>query len=498
MLDTNESPQVFLSYAKEDILRVEKLYNDLKLRDVNVWWDNRNLEPGSWKPQITKAIARSRYFLICISHAALRKTGDRPGFQDQELNIAWEIANKQDERSFTITPIRLDNCDRGDNRLSIWQQYDLFENWDETADKLSVYFGGKSLNKKVESIKLKDDELIKSLDGKFLTFWYANEFEKALTTINTILILEPDRVRNLYTRGSLYKMKGDYDNAMKDYFKAIELAPKNPNGYCERGDLYKDKGELDNAIKDYNMAIELDPEYTYAYCGRGIAYNVKGELDSTIRDYNKAIELNPEYTYAYIIRGIFYKDKGDLDNAIRNSEKAIELDPQNANYFYIRGNFYEEKGDLGKAIVDYNKAIELNPNDASAYSNRGGAYRKKRDLEKAIADYDKAIELNSNDAYSYIQRGNVYKKESDLYKLNKDLQDERKPINFNSLTRVNHEIVYETNRYLEMAINDYNKAIEINPVIDSTYLFRGTAYEEKGMLKEAEQDFIMYKKLKIN
>lgn len=114
---------------------------------MNVWIDEKNLGIGRWKPQILKAISRSKYFVICLSNAALKKTsGEKPGFQDEESQIAWEFAREQDERDFTIVPVRLEDCGRGDMRLSGWHQYDLFEDWEGVLDTLAVNLGGISLS----------------------------------------------------------------------------------------------------------------------------------------------------------------------------------------------------------------------------------------------------------------------------------------------------------------------------------------------------------------
>ncbi len=142
-----EREYVFISYAHENLEQVLKVYEGLKKRKVNVWIDKRDLVPGRWKPQIFKAISRSKYFVICLSNAAIKKTsGEKPGFQDEELQTAWEFAREQDERGFTIIPVRLEDCGRGDMRLSGWQQYDLFEDWEGVLDKLAVNLGGISLS----------------------------------------------------------------------------------------------------------------------------------------------------------------------------------------------------------------------------------------------------------------------------------------------------------------------------------------------------------------
>ena len=65
-MSTSEPPQVFLSYAHDDIDTVRKLNADLKERRVNVWFDKDSLAPGRWKTQIQKAIPKSRYFLFVL------------------------------------------------------------------------------------------------------------------------------------------------------------------------------------------------------------------------------------------------------------------------------------------------------------------------------------------------------------------------------------------------------------------------------------------------
>jgi HEAT repeat protein len=173
-------PRTFLSYARPDLQRVQKVYDDLKRRGVDVWFDRIDLLPGKWKPQILRAIRRSRYFLICLSKAALSKTGDDPGFQDTELNEAYNIAIDQDEKSFVIIPLRLEECDRGDNRLSQFQQFDLFVDWEEAVDRLAVHLGGLSLRGGAEARPPSEKESwVHGLQGRVLAFHYAGEAAKA-------------------------------------------------------------------------------------------------------------------------------------------------------------------------------------------------------------------------------------------------------------------------------------------------------------------------------
>ncbi len=61
--------------------------------------------------------------------------------------------------------------------------------------------------------------------------------------------------------------------------------------YHERGVVYKEKGDLDQVISDYNKAIELNPKLAEAYYERGLAYFLKKEYDKTWEDVDKAEAL---------------------------------------------------------------------------------------------------------------------------------------------------------------------------------------------------------------
>lgn len=177
--------------------------------------------------------------------------------------------------------------------------------------------------------------------------------------------------------------------------------------YVASGLTHNAKGELDQAIADYDKAIELNPECASAYYNRGIAQYEKGELGLAIADCDKAIELNSKDASAYIIRGLVRSDKEELSQAIADYDKALDLNPQFASAYIIRGIARRVKGELAQAIADYDKAIELNPEDASAYIIRSLARSEQGELEDAIADYDKAIELSPEIASAYTNGGNV-------------------------------------------------------------------------------------------
>ena len=58
--------------------------------------------------------------------------------------------------------------------------------------------------------------------------------------------------------------------------KTSDLKPDIADVYANRGRDYYDKGNYDQAIKDFNKAIELKPDYAVVYVNRGHAHTNKG------------------------------------------------------------------------------------------------------------------------------------------------------------------------------------------------------------------------------
>ena len=213
---------------------------------------------------------------------------------------------------------------------------------------------------------------------------------------NDVIRKSPWKARAYSERGNAYKNKGNLEQAISDYNKALEIDPNYANAYNNRGITYLNKGNFEQALFDCNKAIQLDPKSAFSCYNRGNTYKKKGNLEQAISDYSKAIEIKPDFALAYHNRGSAYQEKGNLEQAISDYSKAIEIEPNLALTHYNRGNVYLKEGDLNKAISDYSKAIQIEPNLVGAYSNRAKAYFLKQEYQKSREDLSKLKALRCN------------------------------------------------------------------------------------------------------
>jgi len=79
---------------------------------------------------------------------------------------------------------------------------------------------------------------------------------------------------------------------VEEFFLVMET--KSPSDDISRGLAYSEKGQHDQAISDFTKALELNPRNAEAYINRGLAYSEIGENDKALGDVHKAKDLGFE------------------------------------------------------------------------------------------------------------------------------------------------------------------------------------------------------------
>jgi tetratricopeptide (TPR) repeat protein len=296
----DKKSQAFLSYASENLDMVRKVYEGLVKRKLNVWFDKEHLGPGRFKPQIEKAIRRSRYFIICLSNAAIKKTGDTPGFQDHELNEAYEIARNLPEQEFTIIPVRLEECHRGDHRLTLFQQYDLFSDYQNALDKLAVHTGGISLSDNTEIDDRTDDEkLIYSILAKANAEYWAGKFEESVTLVNSILTFSPKDLRALFNKGAALTHLGKFQEAIDTYDQVLKIKPDNASVWVCKGITLENLGKFPDAIDAFQQAFKIIIDHAHTLTGAEAVIEEIETIKKTFTDFEHAMKNSPNYTEVF-------------------------------------------------------------------------------------------------------------------------------------------------------------------------------------------------------
>lgn len=154
--------------------------------------------------------------------------------------------------------------------------------------------------------------------------------------------------------------------ALKSLQQARDLEPTNPSFWWRLGNNYGATAKWEDAIKNYEKAIELKADYFGAYVGLSNAYEQTQKNDKAIEVYEKIVaqkQTDPETLYNYGRLLYNRNGAGDRDSAEKIWGQVIKIQPNYSNALYSLGLLYETNGDKATALQFYYKVKDLNPNN---------------------------------------------------------------------------------------------------------------------------------------
>jgi tetratricopeptide (TPR) repeat protein len=271
-------------------------------------------------------------------------------------------------------------------------------------------------------------------------------------------------------------------------------------------------------------------ELAAAYEGRGIM-KMAGQTDAAIADFTEALRLNPKSFSAYAARGSQYLNKDDLASAEKDIENAIEFSPGKSNAFALaqKAELLRRHKKLSDAQTFVTKALELqkdmeyakiiqkniekdveeerkrqqatvkppsppqpprreDPTDK--LRERAFAELQKGDNDMALALFSEVILSGNPISTDYSNRGTAYfnKRQVDLA-----MDDFNRAISMSSHTWYPHlkrgEILVQRGDYAG-ALNDFNSAIQQHAGKDIQLFYqRGRIYLRQQQWRSAQDDF---------
>ena len=166
----------------------------------------------------------------------------------------------------------------------------------------------------------------------------AGEYQKSIEMCTEALIHYPNDFRFHIIRGDAYNDLEDTDNAIADWFKAVEFDKAGFHQYQQQRKLanaYRHHpSEFPKAIDFYSKIIAKKEQLEY-YVHRGLVYKKMEELEKAKADFNKALEISkPNFYQDYPFDSILKKrfDEAlyllsflELEDYTRKGDQLIHL-----------------------------------------------------------------------------------------------------------------------------------------------------------------------------
>ncbi len=243
----------------------------------------------------------------------------------------------------------------------------------------------------------------------------SGQTDKALADYNAAIKADPKASLAFLGRGVLLAVrKRSYDRAIEDFDKVLVLEPDNVEALISRGDAFSQLGDSARAMVDLNRAVALAPNNALVLLARGQAESRRNNLGGALRDYREALKVDPRNASALSNIAAIDMLQGKFQEAIRGLDQAIAIEKDNPLAYYNRGYAHFALKQYPQAIADYSAAIRIDANFGLAYNNRGLTRAiVGTELVEALADTDEALKLLPINLEVRDTRGFVYLKLGD-------------------------------------------------------------------------------------
>ncbi|NQY11351.1 MAG: tetratricopeptide repeat protein [Flavobacteriales bacterium] len=305
-------------------------------------------------------------------------------------------------------------------------------------------------------------------------------YEKALNNFDWVINHDSSNVDAIYARGLMYKQMGEIDLALKDLDQVILLSPGFTVAIFNRAIIRSDRGEYEAALSDYDNILARSKNNILALFNRAVLKQKTNDLKGAVEDYTIAINLHPEFTDAYYNRSAllsrlnnYEAAKSDklMAEAIGRAQDARSDQAKQQEYFKVKKlrslSGPQPDTSKNKGLVQYNYVdVEIKPFYLLAPSDN---YKGKHELYDAYSKNNYSWNLIGLVPSTYIASKEQTQKE--LNTLESIPENEKASAGF----LVKRAIIYTYLEKYNEAFADFNQAIKLDPKNILGYFGRANA-----------------------
>jgi serine/threonine-protein kinase len=192
-----------------------------------------------------------------------------------------------------------------------------------------------------------------------------------------------------------YFSEWKYEEAEREFKRAIALNPRYPTAYHWYNLLLLRTGRLDEAESIIKKGYDLDSYSPVITLNMGAIGLRRKQYEDALRYFQKSIELEPSFAPGYEFSGValdgLHKDR----EALENYQKSVELSGRSSEALSWLGNFYARKGKREEATKLLHEDEDRYRAGTGAAYNIAAIYAGFGDKEKAMEWLDRDVEDQS-------------------------------------------------------------------------------------------------------
>jgi len=210
--------------------------------------------------------------------------------------------------------------------------------------------------------------------------YYSGHDDRVMTATTRMLRLSPANPEALY-----WQIQTEDRLANAAIEKASAINPNSPSLHTLMGDMLHERGDLDEAVEEYRRAIELQPDFLGARLHLARILNSQHKLDEAEQQAQWVLKASPDQPEANFILGEVLLNRSQNAQALPFLLRAQQAPPDVLPYVHDDLSLiYDDSGQTAKAIAELKQALSLDI-DGSYHYRLGRLYLKIGDRANANA-----------------------------------------------------------------------------------------------------------------
>lgn len=193
-----------------------------------------------------------------------------------------------------------------------------------------------------------------------------NEPAKARERADIILASAPQNTDSLTLRGRSLINETRYQEGIAELKKAIETDPTNMGTYISLARAYFANKNISAAEATLQQALTINPRSLEIMLALGDFRDSTGKTDQAEAMYRQALDTAPDSDALHLKLAGFYQTHHRFTDAEATLRMLADRTPQSEIPQIHLGDFFTTVGQPDKALASYQKAADLNPTSETA------------------------------------------------------------------------------------------------------------------------------------
>lgn len=227
---------------------------------------------------------------------------------------------------------------------------------------------GEAIASAMQALSLAQNDESRARATAFLSeaYFRSNQVERALTTVEDALELNPDSFEALYVYGLIQaESLFDFEAAMAAFQRAYEIAPNMPYIGVEIAWIQSREGDNEAAFATIETILDTSPRSADAlYAAAFLSYSAFGDGPTALDYLSRCVESDPTNITCYWYMGRVNYNLGNIDPAYDAYIRAVELGSTNPTHYLSAGRVSAQMNNCRAAIGYLQEGRRLEANSA--------------------------------------------------------------------------------------------------------------------------------------